>query len=76
MICLKTFEETIRKHAHRKLKIACITSCSNVTGIKTEYHKVAKLIHKYKGLCFVDFACSAPYVSINMHPENKNEVFC
>jgi len=73
LICLKSFEECIKKHEHRKLKIASVTSCSNVTGIKTEYHKIAKLIHKYNGLCFIDFACSAPYVDIDMHPENEDE---
>jgi selenocysteine lyase/cysteine desulfurase len=55
------------------MKIASITSCSNVTGIKTNYHEVAKLIHAYDGLCFVDFACSAPYIDINMHPEGEGE---
>jgi len=73
LVCLHKFEECIQKHAHRKLKIASVTSCSNVTGIKTEYHKVAKLIHKYNGLCFVDFACSGPYVDIDMHPEAEDE---
>jgi selenocysteine lyase/cysteine desulfurase len=73
LVCLESFENTIKKYEHRKLKIASITSCSNVTGIKTEYHKVAALIHKYNGLCFVDFACCAPYVDIDMHPENEDE---
>ena len=73
LVCLKSFEKTIQKHQHRKIKIATITACSNVTGIKTPYHKVAKLIHKYNGLCFVDFACSAPYVDINMHPREADE---
>ena len=73
LLCLNEFERCIQKHQHRKIKIASITSCSNVTGIKTPYHKVAKLIHRYHGLCFVDFACCAPYVSIDMHPENKDE---
>lgn len=72
LVCLHKFEECIRKHQHRKLKIASITSCSNVTGIKTAYHEVAKLIHKYNGLCFVDFACSGPYVDIDMHPEDPD----
>ncbi|QNM85961.1 aminotransferase class V-fold PLP-dependent enzyme [Polaribacter pectinis] len=71
LLCLKSFEKCIKKHEHRKIKIASITSCSNVTGIKTAYHAVAKLIHKYNGLCFVDFACCAPYVEINMHPEDE-----
>ncbi len=73
LLCLKEFEKSIKKHQHRKIKIVSITSCSNVTGIKTPYHKVAKLIHKYNGLCFVDFACCAPYVHIDMHPENEEE---
>jgi selenocysteine lyase/cysteine desulfurase len=73
LICLDSFEKCIQKHAHRKIKIASITSCSNVTGIKTPYHKVAKLIHQYNGLCFVDFACCAPYVNIDMHPAIEEE---
>ena len=28
-------------------------------------------MHKNGGVCFVDFACSAPYVDIDMHPENE-----
>jgi len=71
LICMDSFEKSIREHEDRKLKIASVTACSNVTGIKTDYHSIAKLIHKYNGLCFVDFACSAPYVDINMHPEDK-----
>ena len=73
LFCLNNFEKTIQNHQHRKIKIASITSCSNVTGIKTPYHEVAKLIHKYNGLCFVDFACCAPYVDINMHPNEADE---
>ena len=73
LLCLKEFEKCIQKHEHRTIKIASITSCSNVTGIKTAYHKVAKLIHSYNGLCFVDFACCAPYVDIDMHPEVEEE---
>ena len=72
LICFKSFERVIKENAHRKLKIASITACSNVTGIKTEYHRIAQIIHKYNGLCFVDFACSAPYVDIDMHPTEKD----
>jgi selenocysteine lyase/cysteine desulfurase len=34
------------------------------------YYEVAKLMHQNGGLCFVDFACSAPYIEIDMHPED------
>lgn len=73
LVCMDMFEKSIQKYKERPIKIASIIAGSNVTGIKTDYHKVAALIHKYGGLCFVDFACSAPYVDINMHPENEDE---
>ena len=65
------FRYLLEQFKHRKNKIAAITACSNVTGIETPYHEIAKIIHEYEGLCFVDFACSAPYVNIDMHPEDK-----
>ncbi len=73
LICLDSFEKLLLKHKEHPLKIASVTACSNVTGIKTDYHTIAKMIHKSNGLCFVDFACSAPYVNINMHPEKSDE---
>lgn len=64
-------DELLTKYRDRKVKIGSFTACSNVTGIKTPYYQLAELMHKYQGLCFVDFACSAPYVDIDMHPTNK-----
>ena len=67
---LDKFEEAVAAHPGRKLKIAAITSCSNVTGIISPYHEIAAIMHRHGGLCFVDFACSAPYIDIDMHPED------
>jgi selenocysteine lyase/cysteine desulfurase len=67
-ICLSSLEKLLKQYKDRQHKIAAITGCSNVTGIQTPYYEVAKLVHQYGGLCFVDFACSAPYISIDMHP--------
>lgn len=69
---IKLLEE-IKKHKSRKIKIGSFTACSNVTGIRTPYHKFAKIMHQNGGLCFVDFAASAPYDEINMHPEDEEE---
>lgn len=69
LVSLEKFEETINKYKNRKHKIASVTACSNVTGICTPYHEIAEIIHKENGFIFVDFACSAPYMPINMHPE-------
>jgi selenocysteine lyase/cysteine desulfurase len=73
LICFESFEKLLQKYKDTPIKIASVTACSNVTGIMTDYHKIAKIIHSYGGLCFVDFACSAPYVEINMHPKNEEE---
>ncbi|MGI9532561.1 aminotransferase class V-fold PLP-dependent enzyme [Lutimonas sp.] len=63
----------LEKYKHKEMKIASITACSNVTGIQTDYHRIAKIMHQHDGVCFVDFACSAPYVRINMNPEDEEE---
>ncbi len=63
----------LQQYRNRKLKIGSFTACSNVTGISTPYHKMAKLMHEHDGICLVDFAASAPYVPINMHPADPME---
>lgn len=72
LICLESFGKLLEKYRDHPLKIASVTACSNVTGIQTPYYDIARMIHEYNGLCFVDFACSAPYVPINMHPDGKS----
>lgn len=72
LINYQAIQPLFDKYAHRALKIISITACSNVTGIRTDYHKMARIAHQNNGLCFVDFACSAPYVSIDMHPDEAS----
>ncbi len=72
LFCLEALKVLLEKYKNRSFKIASITSCSNVTGIKTPYHEVAKLMHQNNGVCFVDFACSGPYVPIDMHPQDAD----
>lgn len=72
LICFDSFDKLLTQYKNRAIKIASVTACSNVTGIRTDYHRIAKIIHQYGGLCFVDFACSAPYVVMDMHPKDKD----
>ena len=71
LFCLEEFQKIVDQYKDRSFKIASITSCSNVTGIRTPYHEVAKIMHRNNGVCFVDFACSGPYVNIDMHPADS-----
>lgn len=70
---LRHLKQLLHQYRNRPLKIAAITSGSNVTGILTPYHEAAALMHQHGGYCFVDFACTAPYIDINMHPANPME---
>ncbi|NNE70856.1 MAG: aminotransferase class V-fold PLP-dependent enzyme [Rhodothermales bacterium] len=70
--CLQTLANATRKFAGRPL-IGSFTACSNVTGVRTPYHKMARIMHEAGGLCFVDFAASAPYDPIDMHPGDPAE---
>jgi len=63
----------LKKYKNRKYKIGSFSACSNVTGVHTDYHLLAKIMHQNKGLCFVDFAANAPYESMNMHPNDPDE---
>jgi selenocysteine lyase/cysteine desulfurase len=66
-------ERELINYKDRKIKIGSFTACSNVTGIFTPYHALAGIMHRHGGWCFVDFAASAPYADMDMHPENPEE---
>jgi len=70
---LEHLQLLLEKYQDRKLKIGSFSACSNVTGIKTPYYQLAEMMHMHGGLCFIDFACSAPYVDIDMHPANSKQ---
>lgn len=64
----RSLEKEISKYEDRPLKIGSFSAASNVTGIETPYYELAQIMHRYGGFCFVDFAASAPYVKMDMHP--------
>ncbi|ETT54271.1 MULTISPECIES: aminotransferase class V-fold PLP-dependent enzyme [unclassified Paenibacillus] len=70
---LQRLGELLTIYQNRRFKIGSFTACSNVTGIETPYHQLASLMHRHGGVCFVDFAASAPYQEINMHPAAPQE---
>ncbi|MFT4888238.1 MAG: selenocysteine lyase/cysteine desulfurase [Pseudohongiellaceae bacterium] len=65
-------EEELIKYNQRPLKIGSFSAASNVTGIKTDVDKVASLLHSYGAVSFWDYAAAAPYVGINMNPEDSS----
>ncbi|KAA9008397.1 aminotransferase class V-fold PLP-dependent enzyme [Paenibacillus spiritus] len=70
--CPRKLGEALAAYPGR-LKIGSFTACSNVTGLVTPYRSLAAAMHEHGGWCFVDFAASAPYVEIDMHPPDPRE---
>lgn len=64
--------ELCKRYAGRPL-IGSFTAASNVTGVRSPYREMARVMHENGGKCIVDFAASAPYDPIDMHPENDAE---
>ncbi len=73
LINLEHLKHLLKLYEHRTLKIGSFSAASNVTGIGSPYHQMAKIMHEHGGFCFVDFAASAPYANMNMHPEDPLE---
>ncbi len=53
-------------------RIGSFSAASNVTGIRTQVHEIAALLHQHDALACFDYAASAPYVEINMNPGGKD----
>ncbi|KMZ74918.1 Cysteine desulfurase [Zostera marina] len=47
-------------------KLGSFSACSNVTGILTDTRAIARVLHENDAFACFDFACSAPYVDIQM----------
>lgn len=70
---LDHLRELLDHYRDRPVKIGSFTACSNVTGIITPYHEMAAIMHEHGGHCFIDFAASAPYVTMDMHPADPQQ---
>ncbi|TVU01569.1 hypothetical protein EJB05_52941, partial [Eragrostis curvula] len=46
--------------------LGSFSACSNVTGLRTDTRAVARILHAYGAYACFDFACSAPYVRVDM----------
>jgi selenocysteine lyase/cysteine desulfurase len=51
-----------------RLRIGSFSAASNVTGMTSPVHDIARLLHKYGAFACFDFAASGPYVPIDMNP--------
>jgi len=73
VVDLNYLRNRLEFYKNKRKLIGSFSACSNVSGLITPYHKLARLMHEYNGVCFVDFSASAPYVDIDMHPNDPME---
>lgn len=73
LVDVQALRELLHEYRHREVKIGSFSACSNVTGVATPYRQLAAAMHEAGGVAFVDFAASAPYVAIDMHPADPRE---
>ncbi|MCB1247248.1 MAG: aminotransferase class V-fold PLP-dependent enzyme, partial [Acidimicrobiia bacterium] len=59
-------ERELIAYADRPLRIGSFSAASNVTGIISDTHGIARLLHAHGALSFWDFAAAAPYVDMDM----------
>ncbi len=53
-------------------KIGAFSAASNVTGVKTPVHEVARILHRHDALALFDFAAAAPYERIDMNRDPES----
>lgn len=56
-----------------RLRIGAFSAASNVTGMRSPVHEIARLLHAHGAYACFDFAASAPYVEIDMNPPADGE---
>jgi selenocysteine lyase/cysteine desulfurase len=71
-ISISDLERKLLAYRDRPLKIGAFSAASNVTGLLTDVSRVAKSLHQGGAFAVFDYAASAPYVPIDMHPDDPD----
>ncbi|KAI8904092.1 class V aminotransferase [Gorgonomyces haynaldii] len=72
IVSLVDLEHKLRRWKESRI-ICSFSAGSNVTGILNPVHNMAQLVHKYGGLCFIDYAGVGSYCPIDVNPKDKPE---
>lgn len=68
-IDLAHLEELLHDPAYQnRIRIGSFSAASNVTGMRSDVHAIASLLHANDAIACFDYAACAPYVKIDMNP--------
>ncbi|MFO1392174.1 MAG: aminotransferase class V-fold PLP-dependent enzyme [Steroidobacteraceae bacterium] len=66
---LAHLEKLLREPEYQgRLRIGSFSAASNVTGMRSPVHEIARMLHAHDAYACFDYAASAPYVAIDMNP--------
>ncbi len=63
---LAVLEQVLRERAPGRFTVGSFSAASNVTGILTDVDAVTEILKRHGALAVWDYACGAPYLSIDM----------
>lgn len=68
-ISLAHLEKLLQESRYQnRLRVGSFSAASNVSGMRSPVHEIAKLLHRFDALACFDYSASAPYVAIDMNP--------
>jgi selenocysteine lyase/cysteine desulfurase len=72
--CLDELDRALAdpRWAGRRL-LGSFSAASNVTGVVSPVHEIARVLHHHGALAFFDFAAGGPYLPIDMCPDGDPE---
>lgn len=56
-----------------RLRIGSFSAASNVTGMVSPVHDIARILHRHGAIACFDYAASGPYVRIDMNPGRDSD---
>jgi selenocysteine lyase/cysteine desulfurase len=72
LIDLEDLEAKVSSDQYRdRVKIGAFSAASNVSGVVTPVHEVARILHRHDAYAFFDFAAIAPYVEMDVHRDDE-----
>lgn len=72
-IDLDALRDALARYRERPLRIGSFSAASNVTGITSDVRAIARTLHEGGAFAVFDYAAAAPYVPIDMTPEDPSE---
>ncbi|MCX7836047.1 MAG: aminotransferase class V-fold PLP-dependent enzyme [bacterium] len=70
-IDLNQLEDLVKNHCGKRMIIGTFSAASNVTGIQNDVYQIARILHRYGGVAFFDFAAAAPHVRLDVKPQDQ-----